>query len=79
MKQVVRKKAGGAWIRALEITYRLLTRHTKDLVLIVKVSSRSQGLSSAGERRGGEAQGEFGYLGVGSHAGMNCCKQNGLF
>lgn len=76
MKQVVREKAGGAWIRALEITHRLLTRHTKDLVLVVKVS---QGLSSAGEQRGGEARGGFGYLGVGNCAGMKCRKQNGLF
>jgi len=63
----------------LEITHRLLTRHTTDLVLIVKLPSRSQGLSSAGEQREGEAQGGFGYPGVGIHAAMNLRKQNGLF
>lgn len=40
----------------LEITHRLLTRHTKGLVLVAKVSGRSQGLSSAGERRRGSAR-----------------------
>lgn len=78
MKQVVSKKAGGAWIRALEITHRLPTCQAKDLVRIVKVSAL-QGLSSAQEQRGREARGGFGYPGVGNHAGMNCRKQNGLF
>lgn len=61
----------------LEITHRLLTRHTKGLVLVAKVSGRSQGLSSTGERRK-EAQGGVGYLGVGNCAGMKCHKQKWL-
>lgn len=41
MKQVGRKKAGGAWICALEITHWLLTHHPKHLVLTGKVPSRA--------------------------------------
>lgn len=53
---MVRKKAAGTWIHTLEITHRLLTRHTKGLVLVAKVSGRSQGLSSAGERGRGSTR-----------------------
>lgn len=52
MEQVVRKKAAGTSIHALEITHRLLTRHTKGLVLVAKVSGRSrEGLGSREERK----------------------------